>query len=795
MRILRTILPSVLTIAVLYLLNNPLGGIPALGKLLDPVSGFWANAEPVKKDFSFTVPSGITGNEVEVWFDERMVPHVNAENDYDLFYAQGYIHAYFRLWQMDLQTRAAGGRLSEVIGDKTLEYDRLQRRKGMVFGAENSLSAMEADTRTKQVLDAYRDGINAYISSLDYAHYPLEYKLMGFEPEPWENIRTALMLMYMADGLTSGVDDIGLSYYKDIIPGRIDELFPDIIPGATPVIPPGTHFDTPSLSRPVPPAEDPFVSFKELSAKEAEPHNDGVGSNNWAVSGRRTKSGKAILCDDPHLSLNLPSIWYEIQLHAPGVNVYGVSLPGSPGVIIGFNDNIAWGFTNNYRDVKDYYAIDKIDNNSYRFNGVAKQFNKRVEVIKVKGKKDVLDTVDYTIHGPVTYDDNFKEPGGVKAPLAMRWMAHDASNELLAVYLYNRANDYDEFVKGIQYFTCPAQNFAYADTKGNIAIWGQGQFINKWKDQGKYVMRGDDSTTLWGDKIPTSENPHVLNPEQGYVASANQTVTDTTYPYWYNGGFSEMRAWRINEMLDTAKDLTKEDMFAMQQDVHTILARKMLPLMLQVLDSNEAGNSKYAMLLKNWKYNLSAESPEATIFRLWWSSFYSSYWQAKYGKSPAGLYPSTERTMQLMLESSDDVSGAGKYLVSSYMSIQDTLAQLEKEYGLEWYKVKNTTVRHLARIMPFSYAGLETGGWGTTVNAIKDNHGPSWRMVVEMDDVPKAYGVYPGGQSGNPGSKYYADFLNSWAEGKYYDIVFFSRNAPPDTNKIMYTWKMQPGKK
>src|SRR5690606_14787522 len=161
----------------------------------------------------------------------------------------------------------------------------------------------------------------------------------------------------------------------------------------------------------------------------------GKGSNNWALSGAKTKSGKPILCNDPHLALNLPSLWYEMQLSAPGVNVYGATLPGAPGVVIGFNDKISWGFTNNYRDVKDFYAIDKIDDGHYRFNGVAREFDKRVEVIKVKGKPDVLDTVDYTLHGPVMYDENFKEPNGIPQPLALRWMAHNESNELLSLYL------------------------------------------------------------------------------------------------------------------------------------------------------------------------------------------------------------------------------------------------------------------------------------------------------------------------------------------------------------------------
>lgn len=789
MRLLGAILSLVLTVALIYFLNTPVGSLPAFGKLFDPVNGFWANAECVNKDFSEEFEFYGLKTNTSVWFDERLVPHINAENDHDLYFMQGYIHAYFRLWQMDMQTRAAAGRVSEVVGKTTLRYDRGQRRKGMVYGAERSLKAMENDPRTKVALNAYTDGVNAYIASLKERNLPLEYKLMGFKPEPWNNLKAALMLMYMADDLTGGVDDIDFTRLATVFNDEeLQFYFPDKNIGSTPVIPVGTIHDSASLMQ----AELPGAktSVQSEGEQHTEERDDGKGSNNWVVSGKRTASGYPILCNDPHLGLNLPAIWYEMQLTAPGINTYGVSLPGAPGIIIGFNDNISWGFTNNYRDVKDYYAIDEVDNNSYSYNGEKLSYEKRVEVIAVKDSAEYVDTVKYTIHGPVSFDKTFNASATINMPLAMKWMAHLPSNELLSVYLLNRAKTYNEFVDAISYFICPAQNFIYADKFGNIALWGQGQFVNKWKGQGRYIMSGKDSTTMWGDMIPVRENPHSYNPKQGYLSSANQTVTDSTYPYWYNGYFTEYRAWRINEVLQSLQGVTVEDMFRLQADEHDILASQALPLLLKKLNPQNA-KSEYVQWLIEWDYTYDAGSKAATVFRVWWHEFYSELWQhTKFGKLKGVMYPLPERTIQLLQNDTVVLGDVASIVNTSFKYAVDSLDKLKANNNLEWYKVKNTTLRHLARLDAFSIAGLENGGWGTTVNAMKGNHGPSWRMVVEMKDTPVAYGMYPGGQSGNPGSKYYDSYVEKWVNEEYYKLTFISKGN--SLKKVKYTWQLKP---
>lgn len=814
MRMVNFLSAVIISIAWIWFLNAPKGILPALGKVLDPYSGFWGNAEPVKNAaHQFHFPDEVS-KRVKVSFDERLVPHVVADNNHDLYKTQGYLHAYYRLWQMDMQTRAAAGRISQVIGEKAFDYDRRQRRKGMVWAAENSLKTMEANPVTKEMLDAYTEGVNLFIRHLQYKDYPLEYKLMDFEPEAWTNLKCALLLKYMADDLTGSVDDIAMTYLRDAMPANeLDDLFPDKIKMSQPVIPTGTAFAAPSLRIPAVPHGDLFahfdtavsnanlksqnIAFQVSGSKFQIPKQEsGIGSNNWAIGGKLTSDSAAILCNDPHLGLNLPSIWYELQLTAPGIHCYGVSIPGAPGIIIGFNDSISWGFTNNYRDVKDYYEIKSTDPRLYVFDGKEVPFNERYEKIYIKDKTEpFIDTIRFTIHGPVMYDDNFKEPSGSGKMLAMTWMAHRGTNELLSVYLYNRATDYNTWVNAVQHFECPAQNFAFADRHGNVAIWGQGRFINNWKDQGKYVMRGDISATLWGDTIPMLENPHVYNPPQGYVASANQNVTDEAYPYYYNGDFTEFRSWEINENLNKLsssycavpvqadKNALSLTMANLQNDINSLLLQRITYTLYRYYDwtylpQSYCDENPLGVL----KYNSSA----ATFLQILWSNLYKNIWQDEFQNFPDKLYPSAERTMFLILDDTasgyyDDITTPNKketlkdMVALSYKQAKDSFDVLEKNGGAEWYKVKNTSVTHLAKLSAFSYDHLKTGGWGNTINAMKQNHGPSWRMIIQMN--PKAihaYVVYPGGQSGNPGSRYYADFLNYWVEGKYFEAKFIS---------------------
>jgi len=876
MRAAKPIVLLVIATALVWALDRPWGTLPALGRLLDPVNGAMAAAEPTDHDFGGkAVLQGLRAP-VTVWYDHRLVPHIRAQNNHDLYFAQGYIHALFRLWQMDLQTRAAGGRVSEVLGPKAVDYDRAQRRKGMMYAAENSVRAMEDDPRTREALNAYRDGINAHIASLSYRTTPLEYKLMGFSPEKWTNLRTALLLKYMADDLTGYTEDIPLTYLRDRLSKKdFDLLYPLKIPGSKHVVPAGTPHPKASMAvPPVPGDEDSLFAHFVANGKQqaangkqqaangtdmssagggglrqrvgylaagpalagggcaeasseannlpfSNDYETGVGSNSWVISPELTASGAAILCNDPHLALNLPSLWFEVQLQAPGINCYGVSLPGAPGIIIGFNDSVSWGLTNNYRDVKDYYEIHTADADHYWFDGAKKPFQKRVERIDVKGGGDLLDTVLYTVHGPVQYDARNLSPDSNGRMLAMCWMGHRATNELLAVWGWNRATDVASFRDAIQHFECPAQNIAYADHAGNYAQFTQGRYINKWPGQGRFVMNGVTSKTLWGADIPMEENPFALNHPQGYLVAANQSTTDDAYPYWYNGNFSEWRAWTIDKHLGNDAQYNVPQYLFNRDIPHGVgnaqdvlqLSDECLPAQrfwpqLKAYYTKAYPNDTTIPNYNSWNGLLSANSQVAPFFHWWWRyAVMAASEQLTKTDSPS-LTPPSE-VIASWLDSVDAELFVVSYPASppnatSHMTVADDARQKTSQWntrvGPEFYQHKNTHINHLTKIPAFGFGPLKVGGWGTTINANKVNekgqaYGPSWRMIVEMDrDSIRAYGHYPGGQSGNVGSKWYANMLQDWVDGKYYRLLFFLSNAGPAKKDVQYTLTLNPAR-
>ncbi|RYZ33332.1 MAG: penicillin acylase family protein, partial [Sphingobacteriales bacterium] len=476
------------------------------------------------------------------------------------YFAQGYVTAMHRLWQMDFQTRFASGRISEVVGEKAIEVDRYQRRMGMVYGAEHSLEGMMADPKSKEMILAYTAGINAYIKTLKNENYPLEFKLLDYKPEPWTPIKCALLLKQMSAVLAMGSDEFYMSNILNKFGADVTaDLFPDYPFREDPIIPAGTKWDFKPLAKPpVPPIFNQILSTLRTKQKE-----EGIGSNNWAIGGSKTASGMPILANDPHLDLTLPSIWYQIQLHAPGLNSYGVSLPGAPGVIVGFNERTAWGVTNVAADVLDFYKIRFKDNKHeyYWHENAWKPTKLRLEKIRIRNGKTRTDSVYYTHHGPVVYLDKPKYGKAANVPTgsALRWIAHDRSNELLTFYKLNRGKNYSDYREALTYYSAPAQNFVFASAENDIAITANGKFPLKYKDQGKFILDGTDPKADWQGWIPAAQNPTVKNPEREFVSSANQSSTDQSYPYYINWEFAPYeRGKHINDRLTAMRGTTAD---------------------------------------------------------------------------------------------------------------------------------------------------------------------------------------------------------------------------------------------
>ncbi len=809
MRIVPLIISAIVTITLVIVLSIPLGTIPPLGSFLSPQHGFWLNAEPVNKSFNENLQFSNLKGKTQVHFDERMVPHIFAEQESDAHFVQGYLHAKFRLWQMEFQTHAAAGRLSEILGvgpdSAILNNDRNMRRLGMVFAARNSLRTIEQDAEIRLSLDSYTAGVNAYIEQMTNKDLPLEYRLLNYTPEKWTNLKSALFLKYMSYDLTGEENDIEFTNARTIFNSyTIEQMYPIVQDGLDPIIPKETSFDTAGVKPIIPITADSiyFARNDSTSIIEQKPDKDN-GSNNWAVSGSKTASGRPILCNDPHLGVNLPSLWYEIQITTPDYSVYGVSFPGAPSVVIGFNENIAWGVTNAMRDVRDYYEIQfkEGSNTEYLFNNEYIRADLTIEEYKIKGGVSMFDTVAYTVFGPVMYNRDFNGAGRAPAGknLAVKWKAHEASNDMKTFYLLNRAKNYDDYLDAIKNFVCPGQNFVFASKTNEIAIWQQGAFPAKWRRQGDYIMPGTDSSYMWQGDIPQTENPHLVNPTRGFVSSANQLPVDSTYPY-YIGGFHDLyRGKIINRFLSAMEDITPKDMMALQNENANLLAQELLPVLQKNINRNELNDeqSKYLDLVLNWNKRNDPDEEGATVFKIWMDSLQVAVWKDELKNIPGEFtWPEDYTLAEALIRDSafqfiDNINTEVKediatVITASFISMVPELKKLDQQGKLKWTKYKDSGVRHLLRMEALSRFHLRTGGGRHIINATKQFHAPSWKMIVHLTDEVEAYGIYPGGQSGNPGSRFYDDFVNRWAAGQYHALWFMKPDQQKD-NRVRYT--------
>ncbi len=725
-------------------------------------------------------------DKVSVVYDSLLIPHLFASNDDDLYRVMGYVTAQHRLWQMEFQTHAAAGRISEIIGDQALDFDRNQRRLGMVYGAKNALVAHSKDSTIKRVNAIYTEGVNAYIDRLSYEQYPLEYKLLDYEPEPWTELKIALLLKNMSKTLNSGERDFQMTNALNLFGKEtLDLLYPDRETVGDPIVDASRswRFDPITLDTIPLALPDQLVNIQPTTKTVK-----GVGSNNWAVSGLKTANGSAILANDPHLTLSMPSVWFAAHMNSPGVNVMGVTFTGSPVIILGFNDSISWGATNAQRDLIDWYKIQFKDEakNEYLSDGEWRAVHKEIEEFKIKGENSFYDTVMYTHHGPIVYDDSFHGESE-RNHYAYRWIAHDESIELKTFYLLNRSGDHDDYMQALDYFTGPAQNFAFASREGDIAIRIQGKFPVRRNDEGKFVLDGTKTSDEWQAFIPNEHNVMSKNPTRGFISSANQYPVDSTYPYYVHSNVYEAyRNRSINQQLSAMDEITPADMMKLQNDNYNLQAAESLPFMISKIEGEAVAqsHSKVLTMLKNWNFVNAAESQAATYYEVWYNTLYRSIWDEMTTSAASLSLPSDFTTIKLMKTDSTlsfyDVAATPekedlKMLISqSFAKTIEIIEQWKLENGdePEWGKFKGTQIGHLLRIGPFSNSVIN-GGHGSAINAITGNHGPSWRLVASMEKTGvKAWGVYPGGQSGNPGSPFYNNLTKSWSEGKYYRLHF-----------------------
>ncbi len=804
MRILKFVLCLAITCSLIYVFDNRWvikgNPVPALGKFLDPFDGFWRNLETSTPTESITLDLPGLHDKVTVVFDSLDIPHIFANNDEDLYLAQGYITATHRLWQMEFQTHAAAGRVSEITGEGKngviLNYDRGQRRLGMVYAAENTLQALGKNSKSVVMADRYSKGVNDYIASLEYETLPFEYKLLDYKPEPWTPLKCALLLKSMAQTLNMGHKDMQMTnalrlYNKAIV----DVLYPDRDTPEDPIVSKPGGWKFASILSDTLPMALPEELIK-LTNKLPDP-DPNTGSNNWAVSGAKTSTGSPMLCGDPHLNLNLPSIWYGIQLNAPGINCMGASLPGTPAVIIGFNDSIAWSLTNAQRDLVDWFRITYQDDSKekYLMDGKWMNTKKVVEAFHVRDQQIFYDTVIYTHWGPVTYDESYHAEDNLKH-YAFRWISHDGSDEFNTFFNLNRAENHGDYMAALDSYSAPAQNFVFASVSGDIAMRVQGKYPARRKDEGKFVLDGSHSVNGWQAFIPNEQNVMDKNPSRGFVSSANQFPVDETYPYYITAtSYESYRNRRINDVLDSSSSITTQDMMALQNDNFNLKAAESLPLFFQYLDTTTFTKEEaraYA-ILRSWDFTNSTQSEGASYFEAWWTNIMTLAWDELNNEKIILSRPTSFNTIKLIRDKPDlsffDIQGTQeketardvvrKAFTFGVEDIEDWIIEhsdsSQSSHNVvrpTWAEYKDSYLTHLLRIEALN-VHIKAGGGRDMVNALSRTHGPSWRMVVSLEKSGmKAWATYPGGQSGNPGSPHYLDMLGRWLEGRYFPLHF-----------------------
>ncbi|WP_320940031.1 penicillin acylase family protein [Lysinibacillus capsici] len=722
----------------------------------------------------------ILDQDVTVTRDEKGVPHIFAKTDADLYRAQGYVQAQDRLFQMDLARRQASGRLSEIIGEATINTDKHFRTFSLRNAAETSLAAY--DDESKQVLEWYAEGVNAFIAQAKESNtLSYEFALLGYEPEVWTVVDSLTIGKYMAYDLGGNWNTLAFRHWalQNFDEEKAKELFIKYPENASAIIEANI--------------QNPVAVAGQFSAEMLP--NEFNGSNNWVVSGDKTKSGTPILADDPHLGLSTPSIWYQMHLQSPQQNVSGVIFAGIPGIILGHNDEIAWGVTNVGPDVQDLYIEipNPDDPTQFRYDGKWEQAEVRDESIKVKDGETVDFEVVVTRHGPIMTDLAFKDTEPT-AQFSMQWTALQPTAELRAVLGFNKAKTWGDFEKALEDFKAPAQNFVFASKDGTIAYKANGQIPIRKQGEGQLPVPGDSSDYGWEGFIPWSELPTLVNPKEGFIATANNQVIGEDYPYHITDFWAQpYRFERIKEVLEANEAITVDDMMALQMDQHNLYAREFLPdLLTSIKEKDQDG--KYAeimAMLEKWDMVDAKESGAPLVFHTLMIKLQEVLFKDQMPEDMYGImYGKFNITDQLLRtaysgEKSIWVEEQGGIDETVYKAFELTVAQLENQFGKnsskwQWGDYHQLTFDHtLGSASPilaayFNAKKVPIGGSKVTVQAADNDlagnvdHGASWRFVVDVGDLSSAYHIVGPGQSGHVKSDWYQDQVLDWANGDYH---------------------------
>jgi penicillin amidase len=731
---------------------------------------------------------------VEVIRDHWGIPHIIAKNPSDLFFAQGYTHAQDRLWQMELNRRTAQGRLSEIFGDIALDTDRTVRTFGFNRLAKTDWDLY--DDFAKEALVAYTKGVNSYLEA-NQSKLPVEFTLIRHQPEPWHPLDSIAFIRIMMWQLSH-------SWYSEIVRAQVIEAtnpekaaeleihYPEQNPTTLPT---GIDFNLLDSEGKLSKAPGPFI-------------NRGIGSNAWAVSGDKSVTGKPYLCNDMHLQISLPSLWYQVHLAAGKYQVTGVTLPGVPGVQVGHNAHIAWGMTLAFSDCEDLF-IERFNPDSpdeYLTEDGWKEAEIITERINIKGEANPhLEKIVITRHGPVVSD----VAGYTQERVAVNSMALRTSIAFQGWLVLNQATGWDEFVEAMSLIDAPQLGVTYADTEGNIGFWVTGKVPIRENGNGQIPVPGWTGEYEWVDVVPFDQMPHSFNPECGYVLNCNNRIIPEDYPYylgneWMNG----YRARRITDVLESKDKFSPDDFKKLHLDFTCLPGLELLPH-LHGFTSDDPEIQKAVEILNNWDGKLNPESIGGTIYEVVRYTLVRNLLEPTLGEdlcnkimgqgfhplllSSNEFYGHDTVTMLRLLDNQNSwwVQNAGGKSEVVNKSLKQALNWLIDELGSDmstwhWGKIHRVNFQHALSLQkpldhvfnrgPFPIGGDTDTPCQTAMfpNDPYDNQAwaPSFRQIVDLSDLSQSVAVIPPGQSGQLGSPHYDDLIDPWITGEYFPVLW-----------------------
>ena len=764
-------------------------------------------------DYNAKIQLENLNDEVTVYRDEFAVPHIYAKNEEDLYRATGYCMAQDRLWQFDLIRRATTGELSEIFGEDMLDADQMLR---MLRIPEKSRFILEhTDEEVINMLTAFSDGVNQYIDT-HQNNLPPEFSILGYKPDKWLPEHSINLIGYMAWDLT-------MPWHIETVFQRIrekvgDEMFAKLVPDLD--LQKSVVYTEIGENESVMGTDSPYLAASEkLKDLGLEIFN---GSNNWAVSGEKSISGKPLFSNDMHLGLSAPGIWYTMHQVVEGkFNVTGVAVPGQPLVVAGHNEHIAWGMTNVMVDDMDFYyeTINPANPDEYLFNGEWRSLDVRKEIIKIKGGETVERVNRFTHRGPIVTKQKKMDE---EKPISMRWVGNEPSDEMRSLYLMNRARNWEDYKNALKTFVSVSQNIAYADINGNIGIYCAAGVPMRDGWNGLEIVPGETDKYDWNGLVPFDELPHSYNPKSGYVSSANNRSAGDDYPYHISHWYApQYRIDRIREMLTEKSLLSIDDYKRMQGDHKSKLVESMIDKINYVLASKNDLNDiemQSAKLLEEWDGILTKESIATTIFDQFHLELIQNLFLDELGEDLYADFTKVEYTPYLAIDKiwidgnsmwCDDINTEAIENLEDVInqSFQDAIAELSARFGddLEnwrWGKVHGLILEHpmggvaiLDKIFDFNRGPYPVGGSSHTVspyrfersNPYNVNYGASHRHIYDTSDWDKSLSIIPTGISGIPASKHYCDQTQSYVDNEYRND-YISRDLVEKSTKYIQTF-------